>query len=157
VLGGWEVAGTAVGESGVPYAAGLSVGTDPIGLGGGYTDRANVVGPIKYHHKVGDWFDLTNNPLEDPVPGWKGGPNLGFGDGRRDTFVGPKRINFTTSLYKSFALTERARIQFRAESFNTFNHTEFSSIGTTLGGGQYGQANGTWDPRVLELGSKFIF
>ena len=81
----------------------------------------------------------------------------GFGNGRKDTFVGPGRVNFTTSLYKSFAMTERAHFEFRAESFNTFNHTEFSSIGTTLGGGQYGQANGTWDPRVLELGSKFVF
>jgi hypothetical protein len=157
VLGGWEVAGTAIDETGVPYQAGLSASTDPIALGGGYTNRANVTGKIKYHHNADNWFDTTVNPLTDPVPGWLGGPNLGFGNGKRDSFVGPSRVNFTTSLYKSFAFTERAHFEFRAESFNTFNHTEFSSIGTTLHGGQYGQANGTWDPRVLELGGKFVF
>jgi hypothetical protein len=157
VLGGWELAGTFTDESGVPDAAGLSVSTDPIGLGGGYTNRANVVAPIHYRKKVADWFDTTINPLADPIAGYLGGPNLGFGNGKRDTFVGPGRVNFTTSLYKSFAVTERAHFEFRAETFNTFNHTEFSSIGTTLGGGQYGQANGTWDPRVMELGAKFVF
>jgi hypothetical protein len=164
VLGGWEMAGTFVDETGTPSAAGLSVGTDPIGLGGGYTNRANVVGKIHYNHKVGDWFtngvngDSGANPLADPVPGYAGGPNLGFGNGKRDTFVGPGRVNFTTSLYKSFAFTERAHFEFRAESFNTFNHTEFNGINTTLGsGGQYGEATSTWDPRVLELGGKFVF
>jgi hypothetical protein len=158
-LGGWEVAGTAIFETGVPFAAGLSSGTDPIGLGGGYTNRADVVNKIHYIKKADTWFDTTagNNPLADPTPGWAGGQNLGFGNGRRDSFVGPGRVNFTTSLYKSFAFGERAHFEFRAESFNTFNHTEFSSIGTTLHGGQYGQANGTWDPRVLELGGKLVF
>ena len=167
VLGGWELAGTFVDETGVPDAAGLSVSTDPIGLGGGYTDHANVVTKIHYSKKVADWFDTTTSdftdcptgtaPLCDPIPGYAGGPNLGFGDGKRDTFVGPGRVNFTTSLYKSFAVTERAHFEFRAETFNTFNHTEFSGIGSTIGGGQYGQANATWDPRVMELGAKFVF
>jgi hypothetical protein len=179
VLGGWELAGTFVDESGVPDAAGLSVSTDPIGLGGGYTDRANVVTKIKYNRKVANWFDTSTTdfadcpatydlfgklvnaggtaPLCDPTPGYIGGPNLGFGNGKRDSFVGPGRVNFTTSLYKSFAVTERAHFEFRAETFNTFNHTEFSGIGTTIGGGQYGQANSTWDPRVMELGAKFVF
>jgi len=163
IVGGWTVAGTFIDESGVPDAAGLSVSTDPVGLGGGYTDRANVVTKIHYNHKVGDWFtngvngDSGPNPLADPTPGYAGGANLGFGNGRRDSFVGPGRVNFTTSLYKSFAITERAHFEFRAETFNTFNHTEFSSIGTTIGGGQYGEANGTWDPRVMELATKFVF
>jgi hypothetical protein len=157
-LGGWELSGTAIFETGNPFAAGLGGVTDPIGLGGGYTDRANVVGKINYHHKVANWFDTSSGgPLGDPIPGYDGGPNLGFGNGKRDTFVGPGRVNFTTSLYKSFAVTERAHFEFRAESYNTCNHTEFSNIGTTVGGGQYGQANGTYDPRVLELGGKFIF
>ncbi len=166
ILGGWQLAGTAIFETGVPFAAGLSQSQDPVGLGGGYTVRAEVVSKIVYHHKVGNWFSdpSGNDPLQTIgkpgnvlQAGYNGGANLGFGNGRRDTFVGPRRINFSTSVYKSFAVTERAHFEFRAESFNTFNHTEFSSIGTTEGGGQYGQANGTWDPRVLELGGKFVF
>ncbi len=162
VLGGWEIAGTFITETGLPAAAGFGGVTDPVALGGTYTNRANIVSKINYHHKVGDWFstpatDGGADPQAAPTPGYLGGPNLGFGDGRRDTFVGPGRVNFTTSLYKSFAVTERAHFEFRAESFNTFNHTEFNNIGTSTGGSNYGTATSTWDPRVLELGGKFVF
>lgn len=161
-LGGWEIAGTAIGESGIPAAAGFGGVTDTIALGGNYTNRANIVSQIHYHHKVNDWFstpatDGGADPQAAPTPGYLGGSNLGFGNGRRDSFVGPHRINFTTSLYKTFALTERAHFEFRAESFNTFNHTEFNNIGTSTGGSNYGLATSTWDPRVLQLGGKLIF
>jgi len=161
-LGGWEVAGTAIYETGVPFASSFGGVPDPIALGGGYTNRANIVSKIKYNHKADNWFstpktDGSSDPQQAPTPGWQGGPNLGFGDGKRDTFVGPSRVNFSTSLYKSFAVTERAHFEFRAESFNTFNHTEFNSIDVGNNDGNYGKATATWDPRVLELGAKFVF
>lgn len=162
ILGGWELAGTAVFETGVPFASSFGGVPDPIALGGGYTNRANIVSKINYHHKVDNWFgtpktDGSADPQQAPTPGWAGGPNLGFGNGKRDTFVGPNRIDFTTSLYKKFAVTERARFEFRAESFNTFNHAEFSSIDVGNNDGNYGKATADWGPRVLELGSKFVF
>ena len=40
-------------------------------------------------------------------------------------------MNFTTSLYKSFAIYGTARFELRFESFNTFNHTEFNGMNTT--------------------------
>jgi hypothetical protein len=138
-------------------------------LGGNYTNFANIVNPIHYHHKVNDWFDtyanggvgtLAQDPQAPPIPGYAGGPNLGFGTGRKDSFVGPGRVDFTTSFYKNFAVTERAHFEFRAESYNTFNHTEFNAINGTWSnstGGQYGTATGDVGPRVLQLGSKFVF
>ncbi|HEY1802944.1 MAG TPA: TonB-dependent receptor [Terracidiphilus sp.] len=168
LLGGWQIAGTFIDETGEPSPATFGGENDPVGLGGGYTSFANVVNPIHYHHKVNDWFDtyanggasLSQDPLAPPTPGYLGGPNLGFGNGRKDTFVGPGRVDFTTSLYKNFAITERAHVEFRAESYNTFNHTEFNAINTTWSnstGGQYGTATGDWGPRVLQLGSKVVF
>jgi hypothetical protein len=172
LLGGWQLAGTFIDETGEPVASGFGGVNDTIGLGGGYTNRANVVGKIQYHHKVNNWFsnpgtDGGADPQAAPLPGYQTfdknnnplpvGPNLGFGDGRRDTFIGPGRVNFTTSLYKSFAVTERAHFEFRAETFNTFNHTEFNAYGSTTGGGNYGVATGTSDPRVMELAAKFVF
>ncbi|MFC5861380.1 TonB-dependent receptor [Acidicapsa dinghuensis] len=161
-LGGWQIAGTFVDETGEPVASGFGGVPDPIGLGGGYTNRANIVGKIQYHHKVNNWFSTPGtdggaDPQAAPLAGYLGGPNLGFGDGKRDSFIGPGRVNFTTSLYKNFAVTERAHFEFRAESYNTFNHTEFNAIGATTGGGNYGQATGDWAPRVLQLGGKFVF
>ena len=181
LLGGWQVAGTFVKETGEPgnaqsgntIGAGFSGVTDPIGLGGNstgnYQNRANAINKPHYHHKVGDWFDtyanggvgsLAADPLAPPIPGYAGGPNLGFGDARKDEFVGPGRVDFTTSLYKNFAMTERAHFEFRAESYNTFNHAEFNQINTTWTasqGGQYGTAVSDWGPRVLQLGSRIVF
>ena len=101
---------------------------------------------------------------------WLGGANQGFGSARKDAIVGPSRVNFTTSLYKSFAMTERAHIELRFESFNTFNHFQPNNLnvsgpdrsfldsgGNPWGSSQFGQITSAWDPRVLELGGKFIF
>jgi hypothetical protein len=94
------------------------------------------------------------------TPAWAGGANQGFGNARKDAVVGPHRVNFTTSLYKSFAITESARFEFRAESFNTFNHTEWNGVGQSYQGqgvGSYGKVTSTFDPRALEFGGKLIF
>ena len=155
IAGGWEVAGTIIDESGTPSAPGESLSYDPVGLGGGYTVRPNASAKMTYPKKIGQWFDTTK--LNAPVPSWLGGPNLGFGNSGKDAIVGPGRVNFSTSLYKTFAITERAGFEMRFESFNTFNHTEFNGLNTSLNGGQYGQITSTWDPRALELGGKFVF
>jgi len=177
IIGGWEVAGTFIdegglistvtGEGGVP---GSSNSWDSVGLGGGYTVRPNLSGKMDYPKSRTEWFDV--NKFSNVVPQWQGGPNMGFGDAGKDAVVGPGRVNFTTSLYKSFAITERAHFELRFESFNTFNHTEpngvnsgyspqSSSTGlpssTLASGYTFGQINGTWDPRNLELGGKFVF
>lgn len=161
LLGGWEIAGTAVFESGViiqNQGPSLSLNYDPIGLGGGYTNRPNVSGKLHYLKKPGQWFDTT--PFSGPVPAWAGGPNQGFGNARKDIALGPGRTDFNTSLYKTFSFKERASLQMRFESFNTFNHTEFNNIGASFqgqGSGNFGQPTNTWDPRVLELGAILNF
>jgi hypothetical protein len=153
-LGGWEVAGTAIFESGVPFTPQTSA-TDSVGLGGGYTIRPNIIGKMHYTKKVDQWFDPS--VFSNPTPGYDGGPNLGFGNAGRDAIVGPRRINFTTSLYKNFAIGERAHFELRAESFNTFNHTEFNNLNGQFGNGSFTQLTGTWDPRELQFGGKFVF
>jgi hypothetical protein len=158
LLGGWEIAGTAVFESGViiqNQGPNLSINFDPIGLGGGYTNRPNFSGKMHYVKKATQWFDTT--PFSTPTPAWAGGTNQGFGNARKDVALGPGRTNFTTSLYKTFTFTERASLQMRFESFNTFNHTEFNNVGGSYGSGNFGQPTNTWDPRVLELGAVLNF
>jgi len=128
---------------------------DTIGLGGGYTNRPNQSGKTRYLKQRNKWFDTS--AFSFPVPVWLGGPNQGFGNARKDAIVGPSRVNFTTSLYKSFSLTERAHIELRFESFNTFNHFEPNGLNISLGASQFGQITSAHDPRTLELGGKFVF
>ncbi|HKF50445.1 MAG TPA: carboxypeptidase regulatory-like domain-containing protein [Terracidiphilus sp.] len=174
LLGGWEVAGTVSDETGLPQivtgAGGIccsGASWDPVGLGGGYTVRPNVSGKMSYSKKMSNFFNTSM--FSNVTPQWLGGPNMGFGTAGKDAVVGPGRVNFTTSLYKSFAVTERAHFELRFESFNTFNHTEPNDLNTSFTpqsgpfstvlnkGNTFGQVTTTYDPRVLELGGKFVF
>ena len=158
VLGGWQIAGVATAESGTLIAnqgPGLSLNYDPIGLGGNYTNRPDVSGKPGYLKKPKEWFDTSK--FSAPVPAWAGGANNGFGNARKDIVIGPGRLNFDTSLYKTFKIHESTNFEFRAESFNTFNHTEFNNIGSSFGDSKFGQATTTWDPRVLQFGAKLNF
>jgi hypothetical protein len=163
VLGGWEIAGTVVAETGMPWAGNASPASgygDTIGLGGGYTNRANLTGKVKYPKKkdskgVYQW--VSNSAFSEPIAAWNGGSNLGFGNAPKDAVKGPGRTNFSTSVYKSFALPAGMHFEFRADSFNTFNHTQFNAFNSTVSSSTFGEVTSTQDPRVFEFGGKFTF
>ena len=162
ILGGWTVSGTIVSQSGLPWAGNNAPGyggADTVGLGGNYTIRPNVVKKVSYPKKRnGSVYQyVSGDAFAAPTPGWLGGSDLGFGNAGRDAVVGPRNTNFGTNLYKSFAVTERAHFEFRAESFNTFNHTQFNNIRTNWSGKDFGQASSARDPRTFEFGGKLIF
>jgi len=71
--------------------------------------------------------------------------------------VGPGSNNWNIALFKAFQFTERARLEFRAETFNTFNHTQFNGLSTGVTNGDFGQLNGTFDPRIFQFGAKLQF
>ena len=77
---------------------------------------------------------------------------------------GPGRDNWNIALFKSFVFSEErgSRLEFRAESFNAWNHTQFQAdttggINNSFGGGNFGQLTSTFDPRTMQLGLKLIF
>jgi len=157
--GGWELAGTIVANTGL-VAGPVQLGSDSTGLGGGYTDRPNASGKVTYARKRTNYFSTSTFSAPTPYISngiLVGGANLGFGNAGKDAIVGPGRVNFTTSLYKNFAFTERIGFQMRFESFNTFNHTEFNGVQSNFSQSNFGQVTGTWDPRALELGGRFTF
>lgn len=63
-----------------------------------------------------------------------------------------------TSLLKNVRISEQFRLQFRAEAFKVFNHTNFL-IGdnTSLHDPFFGIAGGTNPPRNLQFGLKVSF
>ena len=48
-------------------------------------------------------------------------------------------------------------IEFRGETYNTFNHTQFNGVDTTFTDANFGKVTSTWDPRIIQLGAKFVF
>jgi hypothetical protein len=59
-------------------------------------------------------------------------PEIGtLGNASRNYMRGPGVENWDLSLIKNFPIREPARLQFRAEAYNAFNHTQFSGVDTT--------------------------
>jgi hypothetical protein len=166
LLGGWTLSGTVISETGLPWGGANAPGyggTDTVGMGGNYINRADMTPGAKVHYVKGiqngvyQW--VSNAGFIAPTAPWDGGKNLGFGNAGRDVIVGPGRTNFGTNLYKSFAFNERAHFEFRAESFNTFNHTQFNTFNTgNILSQSFGSITGSaLDPRTFELAGKLVF
>jgi len=65
-------------------------------------------------------------------------------------------VNFDFNLAKDFPLSERFKMQFRAEFFNAFNHTNFGVPGVTFGSG-FGQLVSAADARIIQFALKLGF
>jgi hypothetical protein len=154
VLGGWEVSGITVVQSGIPQSITYN-GADVLGLGGGTTNRPNIVAPITYPKTRLAWFNKS--AFAAPLAPWAGGGNNGFGNARKDAIILPGLFNFNLAAFKTFAFTESVKLQMRFESFNTFNHTEFQNIDAGTNDANFGQVTSASDPRVLQLGAKLQF
>jgi hypothetical protein len=65
--------------------------------------------------------------------------------------------NLDLAVFKNFSLVGRTKLQFRLESFNALNHTQFSSVDTSLTSQTFGVVNGARPGRINQLGLKVIF
>ena len=148
-LGGWQVSGIVTLSSGLPINIGISGNQSGNGLPAA-TNRPNLTGSVSYAHTVAKWFDTTAFTL----------PAVGaFGTLGHNALRGPGRDNWNLSLFKSFLLSEArgSRLEFRAESFNTWNHTQFHDVSTNLGDSKFGQVTSAFEPRIFQLGMKLVF
>ena len=67
-------------------------------------------------------------------------------------------VRWDASLYKNTNLTERVSLQFRAETFNLLNHTNFNTfLSTRFGSSLFGKIGSARDARVMQLALKLIF
>jgi Carboxypeptidase regulatory-like domain len=160
-VGGWQFSAIITEETGAPLNLGVS-GTTASSVIGNSGTRPNVTGPISYP-KTKDGQTVTwFNGSAFSAPACATGPdcygNLGF-----DAIRGPGRDNFDLSLKKAFAFTERFKLEFRADAFNAWNHTQFhgddnnGGIGLNVNGSNFGQVTSAFDGRQFQLGLKLSF
>jgi len=155
-VGGWQVSGIVNMQSGAPINLVLG-GTSAGSIVQQTSNRPDVTGRIPTPHTVTEWFDPS--VFATPAPGT-------WGDLGHNEIRGPGRDNWNLSLFKTFAFTERFHLEFRAESFNTWNHTQFrgdqngsngNGIDTGTTDSRFGQVTLAYDPRVFQFGAKLIF
>ena len=109
-------------------------------------------------------LQINNNP-RDGLPAFNTAlfslPVLGqFGTASRRFFSGPGMLNFDVALQKSLRLTETKSLQFRMETFNTFNHAQFfgaASVDGNISDATFGQIVNSMPPRLVQVAAKFVF
>ena len=80
------------------------------------------------------------------------------GNAGRNTFQQPGLNNWDMGMFKNFRITERMNAQFRWETFNTWNHTQFGSANTNVTSPTFGAITSTRvTARRMQLGLKLIF
>jgi hypothetical protein len=146
LLGGWQISGITSIQSGLPFS--VPLGYDNIGVGGGTTSRADIVAPVSYPQTRLQWFSTSS---------FAAPPLLTFGDSGRNILRLPGRDVWNIALFKTFPLHESMKLQFRADSYNTFNHTQFNQVDGGFSDALFGQVTSTYDPRVLQLSLRFGF
>jgi len=167
-LGGWELSGIVTAQTGTPLRLGINGhNVASIFPAGDVSNRPDVVGSVSYPKtKVIDSATGKVTGIQWLNPAAFAAPAAGeWGNEPFDSVRGPGRNNWNLSLFKSFVLSETrgSRIEFRAESFNTWNHTQFGGPGqnggfsANVGAGNQLQVTNAWDPRVFQLGAKIIF
>ncbi len=81
-----------------------------------------------------------------------------LGNAPRTICCGPGISNFDFSVQKLTRLGERTNLEFRAEFFNIFNHTQFlNPDGNITDGLDFGRVKRARDPRLVQFALKFYF
>ena len=80
-----------------------------------------------------------------------------MGNSGRNILDGPGNRNLDLSLAKRFAVTEKVRLQLRAEAFNATNTANFGFPGSNINGAGVGTITSADEPRRLQFALKLIF
>jgi hypothetical protein len=153
---GWQLSGVVTLQSGMAtrVTSGLGYDWGDIGILGSSaaSPRPDMVCNPNTHapHSVAAWF---NGACFAPVPAGQ----VRMGNAPATAFDGPGTYRFDTSLFRTIALKEKINLQLRFETFNTFNHTNFVSVGTSLGSSTYNTVTAAREPRRIQLGAKLNF
>ena len=160
---GWQVNGLYAYGTGQPFTVmnGSPQQNTP-GIQGG--DRPNALPQGNFTQSLDQWFDITAFRMQ---------PFGTAGNEGHNTFTMPAPKHLDISLFKDFALTERMKLQFRAEAFNVSNTPSFGLPGLTISGwagtgssavptaaGNFGKIttmNAFYTPRDIQFALKLLF
>jgi hypothetical protein len=157
---GWELSGITRFTTGLPvtlinYGDNSLLGAEPNGINNYGIDEPDVAAGslhLNPNPRNGQpYFNaglFSENALGTP------------GDASRRYFHGPGMENFDMALLKNLRLAESKSMQFRLESFNTFNRAQFfgpQAVDGNVSSATFGQVVSATAPRLVQAGVKFIF
>ena len=164
ILGGWGLSGSLSRESGTPFTvtgSGGSLGPSTVGSSQ-FADVISKTNMILGGHNgngTGAYFNPAN--FQDPSVTQKAAlgsscstSNVAacrFGTAGLHSLRGPGLTNPSLSVARTFAISERFGLVFRAEAFNLTNTPQFSNPNSSVTGGSFGLITGTTSNSNREL------
>jgi hypothetical protein len=147
LLRGWQLAGSGTAYTGQPFTPQLSGPTIDLGEA---TRPDRIASGTLPNPSATDWFNLLAfTTVPDSAYRW--------GTSGRNILEGPGAVAINLALSKTFFITERNRLQFRFETFNVTNHTNFNLPADTLDKSNAGAISGNKPARVIQLGARYQF
>ena len=170
-LGGWQWSGVFTFVTGDPFTVLSGQDRSKTNLGG---DRAQYIGPPDLYGQVAPKSLRSGCPATpgDICVPWLDTalftqPPVGtFGNVGKNAFRGPNNWNVDMGLHKTFyplAKHENLGVQFRAEFFNVFNHTQLNlnvpinNNTIAVSSASFGAIRNAYDPRIIQLALKLSF
>ena len=175
VFDGWQISNITSFIPGSPMTVSMSANPAVNFTGGGDGARPIMVGNPNLSgsdRSFYQWFNVAAfaEPLQysKGVCPASGCPPLSIdniGNMTQYPIRGPGRNNWNTSVFKNFRIKERLNCQFRAEAYNTFNHTQYSGVDNAI---QFnaagintrassGNITSARDPRIMQFAMRIIF
>jgi len=168
LLDNWQVSGITQFESGFPQTL-VCQFSYPVNLYGGGDfvqappligrSRCNLTGPLQLPKSQRSFYHFFNTSVIRPPTATSPGGSA------PDAFRGPGVNDWGISLLKNIPLRENLMLQFRTETFNTWNHPQFNTVnntavfdqtGTQVNAG-LGSITADYLPRQIQFALKLIF
>ena len=147
IVSGWTISGITWFRSGAPL---LVTASGEYMLSQGTSPRANYSCSVADNpHTIAEWFQTSC--FAQPVGFVFGNASVADGNG-----YGPRYQDWDMTFGKAVHLTERMQLQFQAQFLNIFNHVNYQSPNTSLGGG-FGTISNDYFARQGQLGMVFSF
>jgi hypothetical protein len=154
IVNGWQLNAILVWQSGFPYTVSsgrdnsfTAVGSDRADYLGG---QAQLSSDRPHGEQVLRWFDTSRFAVNAVGT---------FGKAGRNILRGPKYFNTDFGILKNTKVSERMRVQFRAEFFNFTNTVKFRLPNSNVSSAQIGRITAVVDDsqRIMQFGLKFEF
>ncbi len=160
ILNGWAVSGITSFQSGFPIRIQSSNDSELMNsFDFELPGKPDLIAPFHTQDpRTHDRYAFDPNSFAPPVQDANSTPLQLLGNAPRTLCCGPGINNFDLSVQKITPIGETMRLEFRAEFFNLFNHTQFlNPDGNISDGTDFGRVKHTRDPRQMQFALKFSF
>jgi hypothetical protein len=153
VVGNWDISGVWTMYSGGHFGPTLSssvsnsIGSTALAP----AERPNVIGTPNLppgQRTISAWFNAA--AFATPA-------QYTFGNSGTGVLAGPGYFNVDAGIHRNFRITERMKMSFRWELFNTFNRANFTNPNAQIGGSSAGVISGTQAARIMQAALKLTF